>query len=338
MLLLSRKKKSTSACENCKIARVKCSGVPQCERCIYKKLKCIFNKQLKRGPKPRIKTSANSITSELIKDTNPTCASLLNDLQKEEQSLTQKLQSLTQKLHIIRRLTDVVKTRDLASYLTQDIGCVFNNPINYINFPEQQNSLEYLNSIDPFETSLQENRPLDCNSSQTNSFDSLTISYPSMLLQEPSIIDCNSSQSNLSNSLSITYPSTLLQETSMPDYNTSRTNLPESLTNAFDSRSFSNQKIKFKYETPETIRKKIILFKEKLHNFECHLNPQSNSLLKTQQIEAEKSSYSSTQIPIQHFGNELIDGLPNNNFMEYMGEFPFLIEDLFRENTDLFIN
>ncbi|CAG8630030.1 4440_t:CDS:2, partial [Dentiscutata erythropus] len=236
--------------------------------------------------KPKVKIPVPVFTSELIKDPSPTC-SLLNNLQREEQVLIQKL-------YIVRQLADVVKTEISASSLMQDATGTFNNPIIYINYKEQQNPLEYGNShytllpdnsqtniypsssqtnlpdssTDASSTLLQETSITDCNISNPDLFNSATNLYPSALqetsvincsdssantypytfFQETNIINCNTSQPNSSTN---TYSSTLSQEISSIDHNTSQPKSSNSSANTCVSGNL------FKIETPKTFRAKL---------------------------------------------------------------------------------
>ncbi|CAG8796052.1 9793_t:CDS:1, partial [Gigaspora rosea] len=304
-----RTRNSTFACVNCQAKRVKCSFIePPCSRCIDKGLQCVFLKPCKRGPKPKVKTPVPVFTSELI---SPTC-SLLNNLQREEQVLIQKL-------YIVRQLADVVKTEISASSLTTDTRSICNDPIIR---QEQQNSLEYGNF---HSTLLPEINILDYHSSQTNLSDSSTNiylnssqtnlsdsstntyssallqesnisnlnlsnsstnvypsalqetnTYPSEFLQETSIIDCNASQSISSTN---TYPSTLSQKTSIIDHDTSQPKPSNSSTNTCASSTL------FKIETPKTMRARYKRKeKRKYQGLALDLEKRSQSLEKSNKL------------------------------------------------------
>ncbi|CAG8477197.1 29988_t:CDS:1 [Racocetra persica] len=318
MLLLPDQKnqkkysKSTFACVNCKIKKVKCFGEPQCIQCMKKGISCVFVRQHKRGPKPSTKKPVSIFASELIKDLNPTnpICSLLNDLQKQEQLLIQELND-------IRTLANVVKTEDFASSLTQDTKDVLNDSVIYINFPEQLNSLEYGNSHSAL---LPETSILDHNSSQTNISDSSTNFYPSTSFQETNNVDSN------------TYPSSLLEETNIIDHHPSQTNSSNSSANISDSGVPFK---KFICETSESMRAKINskakirrsrsltldLGKKSQSLKYIRSNTMSNNSLKMQQTEPKEHPYFFTQISDEP--NELF----TNNFMEYMNQFPFCLNN-----------
>jgi hypothetical protein len=45
------RKRVTLACEGCKQARRKCSGIGPCSYCTKRKIECVFGQAQKRGPK-----------------------------------------------------------------------------------------------------------------------------------------------------------------------------------------------------------------------------------------------------------------------------------------------
>ncbi|CAG8752454.1 9887_t:CDS:1 [Cetraspora pellucida] len=316
---------STNACLNCRMRHERCiksPGESRCVRCIKKDSPCVFIETRKRGPKA-------TFNSKLIKDVNPTCSLSLNDLQKEEQFLSQKLD-------VIRVCVDLMKKNGFSSYinlkqqnslecgnsqLTNPPTSLFfldrnsqpnssDSPTNDSTLLQKTNIINYnssqTNSSDSSthdSTLLQETNIINYNSSQTNLSDFSSNTYPLMMLQENSILDCNYSQTNLSDSFTIDSPSTLLQTTNVLECNSQKTSQNSSV-NVFDTVTS-----RFKIETPKTLHAKLELKKSKTnHKSKVGSSEFRNSFGETHQnLTAE--------CPNQPFENELIYGSNQMSFL-----------------------
>ncbi|KAF0547706.1 putative C6 transcription factor [Gigaspora margarita] len=276
-----RKKYSKSACLLCKHLKIKCSGEPPCDNCTNRGLKCEFDKQKKRGPKPNIKTSIDNLQKEM-------------QLVQIEKRLLQK--ELFQKEVLLTQVTQLA-AEYWAFSLTQAMpGSVSNDFYNI--FPEQQNLLEYeySNPIDP-PMLLQETSIPDSNTFQKTLFDSSAKNFDSG-------ISYNSSQNQRFKFINITH-----------DSFKSRNKISKRHKN-FNSFNHTIDSVKdsfpIRHYTPDSLG-------EKYRIEHCHSNTVPNNLFEKQQINAEKYSCSTTQIP-----NQLINGFPiPNQPNQLIDGFPF---------------